>query len=945
MYQTSGATSIGCADIGVVGNVMDGLELTCGGAGGGRPVSASTSRRVVPARLAGIVVVALASIVAVMLAAASPSPQPTRSPAADPRAAVPLAALGPISVGLGRDLGGYEIAGLRAVNPAQRLRATFSRRGALIASGSERLGLTLAGYGYLSAVRPVAPAVPALRGGRVYYSHAGMSEWWVNGPLGLEQGFTIGARPHGGSGPLTLSLALAGPTRPRLERGTVLLGSLRYAALVATDARGRALPARFAVRRGRILIELDDRGADYPVRVDPLVQQAELTASDGATRTLTFVRQARKEQTITFARLSDSKAPAPAVSAHAACSGGVCSRGQSASACLSSQIANLGRGFGSAADLAPQAQAAKFGGDVAWTPTRKIALLVAPFAYQPYFGESGYRPAVEALQREGYTVTILQNDRLTDSPAITIEKFLVDARDASVIVYFGHSGILTVVNGHPAHTGMLPLEVYRTQEAFYKQVPDLLPLIKQELVYGVPVKNEANLYFDKHFPEYGWALGLTTKGIAQMVKLDDRPFVWLTACDGAALRDGFLLAGARGFFGYNNPVLIGPGGSGTSDFKNFWDGMVTPFDAGADDPSMNTRLTTNAYDDCQASGGCQDSQMLSPGGPMTLAPAVNSIEPNPEQTQTVLPNQPFEVHVGFDARMDKSPPDDVLSVEGCGAKPAPGSKLEWFDDHALGGKFIVTGQGQLTITVDSRSAVSDEGRIELDGNDAGSDGLDSGEPRANDFVWHVQCGQLTVRGLDPTIACSKLAVGCVRGPVAPYPCQVQPDWSQFEVSGQGMDPNLPYTLSLGGTAHGVTENLPIGTITPDGSGTVSGQVFTLPDIPAHDPWTLTATPPSGGPPLTTTLETGEIDCVAMIAGGGSFQSVIAAVGLTPHSTFTETVDGLTVATIQSDANGTVPSTLVNGTCTPGPVDVQLSGYWLDHGLFTDDASDEVNQYC
>ena len=59
-------------------------------------------------------------------------------------------------------------------------------------------------------------------------------------------------------------------------------GALRYDNLAATDARGRALPARFALLDGRALIEVDDRGAAYPVRVDPLVQQSgELISSDG----------------------------------------------------------------------------------------------------------------------------------------------------------------------------------------------------------------------------------------------------------------------------------------------------------------------------------------------------------------------------------------------------------------------------------------------------------------------------------------------------------------------------------------------------------------------------------------------------------------------------------------------------------------------------------------
>ena len=32
---------------------------------------------------------------------------------------------------------------------------------------------------------------------RVVYRHGSLEEWYVNGPLGLEQGFTLGARPAG----------------------------------------------------------------------------------------------------------------------------------------------------------------------------------------------------------------------------------------------------------------------------------------------------------------------------------------------------------------------------------------------------------------------------------------------------------------------------------------------------------------------------------------------------------------------------------------------------------------------------------------------------------------------------------------------------------------------------------------------------------------------------
>ena len=111
------------------------------------------------------------------------------------------------------------------------------------------------------------------------YARGPVRESWANGPLGLEQGFAIARRPVG-SGALTLSLAVSGSVR--LDHGAVLLpGGLRYAGVRASDARGRSLRAWLQVRSGRMLVRVADRGAQYPVRIDPFVQQAELTPSDG----------------------------------------------------------------------------------------------------------------------------------------------------------------------------------------------------------------------------------------------------------------------------------------------------------------------------------------------------------------------------------------------------------------------------------------------------------------------------------------------------------------------------------------------------------------------------------------------------------------------------------------------------------------------------------------
>jgi hypothetical protein len=139
-----------------------------------------------------------------------------------------------------------------------------------------------AGYG--AALAPLPLATPAARGNVVTYPHAGLSEWYRNGPLGLEQGFTVlRSAAVERAAPFTVSLALDGDLRAALAGGghsLALLGPsgrtvLRYAGLRASDARGHALRAWLQLRSRRVLLRVDTRGAVFPVRIDPFVQQVE----------------------------------------------------------------------------------------------------------------------------------------------------------------------------------------------------------------------------------------------------------------------------------------------------------------------------------------------------------------------------------------------------------------------------------------------------------------------------------------------------------------------------------------------------------------------------------------------------------------------------------------------------------------------------------------------
>lgn len=206
---------------------------------------------------------------------------------------LPTAAQSTISAALGRDLAAYAIHqepnGLRARNDQQHLLCDFTAAEVNVRSGPGTWRMKLERYGYGTALTPVASAVPERDGNQVRYRRGNLTEWYINGPVGLEQGFTI-RRPAGQSRgqQLTLELALSGNLARFHDDQQVTLKDgagrpiLRYSGLLAHDSDGRELATSLDVEGEHLLLRVNDRNARYPVVVDPWVQTAELTASDGA---------------------------------------------------------------------------------------------------------------------------------------------------------------------------------------------------------------------------------------------------------------------------------------------------------------------------------------------------------------------------------------------------------------------------------------------------------------------------------------------------------------------------------------------------------------------------------------------------------------------------------------------------------------------------------------
>src|SRR5262249_15849054 len=128
---------------------------------------------------------------------------------------------------------------------------------------------------------------------RAEFAFSALTEWVENRPEGIEQGWTIPADPNG-TGRLRIVLELGGDLALRIEpgaRSAVLVDGadeprlryrdgkafhapgprLRYRDVKAVDPTGRELEGGLVPCSEGLSICVDDEGAVYPLRVDPLL--------------------------------------------------------------------------------------------------------------------------------------------------------------------------------------------------------------------------------------------------------------------------------------------------------------------------------------------------------------------------------------------------------------------------------------------------------------------------------------------------------------------------------------------------------------------------------------------------------------------------------------------------------------------------------------------------
>ena len=183
----------------------------------------------------------------------------------------------------------------QAPNRAQNLRTYFTPEGVRViprteATPSWEWGLVLERYGYQNNLHPVPVAELVAEGNRIEYRRGSLTEWYVNDPRGLEQGFTLAVPPEPAQAAeietVVVQLAVRGNVTPVLsaDRQTLEFLSpagvrvLRYGKLHVVDAGGRALLANLMLNDRTLTIQVQVQGAAYPITIDPLLDRPSWSA-------------------------------------------------------------------------------------------------------------------------------------------------------------------------------------------------------------------------------------------------------------------------------------------------------------------------------------------------------------------------------------------------------------------------------------------------------------------------------------------------------------------------------------------------------------------------------------------------------------------------------------------------------------------------------------------
>ncbi|GEM_PF-827575 len=114
--------------------------------------------------------------------------------------------------------------------------------------------------------------------GSVLFAREGLTEEYRVSMDGVRQDFVLRERPAG-EGALKVTLRVTGAVAENARYGAKLTlpsgREIAYSRLFASDAAGQELQAGISAHGGALVIEVDDRDAVYPVRIDPTFSDAD----------------------------------------------------------------------------------------------------------------------------------------------------------------------------------------------------------------------------------------------------------------------------------------------------------------------------------------------------------------------------------------------------------------------------------------------------------------------------------------------------------------------------------------------------------------------------------------------------------------------------------------------------------------------------------------------
>lgn len=173
----------------------------------------------------------------------------------------------------------------KAITLSQGIETDFKKDGVTFSRNNKKVTMRMVG------VKDIEPT--NISNNKIEYERGNITEWYVNSPLGVEQGFTLDGTPVernlDGKVVLSVGLELDNDLNARQSEDGSMINFvnaesgdeiIRYRGLFAYDSSGKELPSEMKLLDSKIEISVDDRDAIYPIVIDPFIEIQKVIPSD-----------------------------------------------------------------------------------------------------------------------------------------------------------------------------------------------------------------------------------------------------------------------------------------------------------------------------------------------------------------------------------------------------------------------------------------------------------------------------------------------------------------------------------------------------------------------------------------------------------------------------------------------------------------------------------------